>query len=244
MHCNPATFLCPRDSPGKNTRVGCHVLLQGIFLTQGSNPYLLCLLHWQAGFFTTSATWEAHKRYVCMCAESLQWPYDWASQASLSKGFSRQEYGSGLPCPPLGDLPDPEIEPESPTLAGRLFTTEPPRKQTGDRATGKLLSQPQSPLPRLLCTKSQPPVQGIYPVFWSFPSACKYCPDAGFHHNPHPLIHTLRNSRRLKFIPWVGKIPGEGSGKPLQYSCLGNPTEEPSGLHNPWGHKNHTRLSD
>ena len=29
------SFLCPWDSPGKNTRVGCHFLLQGIFLTQG-----------------------------------------------------------------------------------------------------------------------------------------------------------------------------------------------------------------
>ena len=34
-------FLCPWDSPGKNTRVGCHSLLQGIFLTQGSYPDLL-----------------------------------------------------------------------------------------------------------------------------------------------------------------------------------------------------------
>ena len=36
---------CPWDSPGKNTGVGCHFLLQGTFLTQGSNP---CLLNWQA----------------------------------------------------------------------------------------------------------------------------------------------------------------------------------------------------
>ena len=36
------------DSPGKNTGVGCHALLQGIFLTQGLNLRLLCLLHWQA----------------------------------------------------------------------------------------------------------------------------------------------------------------------------------------------------
>ena len=34
--------------PGKNTRVGCHFLLQGIFLTQGWNPCLICLLLWQA----------------------------------------------------------------------------------------------------------------------------------------------------------------------------------------------------
>ena len=37
----PARLPCPWDFPGKNTRVGCHFLLQGIFLTQGSNPCLL-----------------------------------------------------------------------------------------------------------------------------------------------------------------------------------------------------------
>ena len=37
-------------------------------------------------------------------------------QAPLSMGFSGQEYWSGLPCPPPGDLPDPGIELESPTL--------------------------------------------------------------------------------------------------------------------------------
>ena len=40
-------LLCPWNSPGQNTGVGCHFLLQGIFLTQGSNLSLLCLLHWQ-----------------------------------------------------------------------------------------------------------------------------------------------------------------------------------------------------
>ena len=46
-----------------------------------------------------------------------------ACQASLSMGFSRQEYWSGLPCPPPGDLPDPRIEPTPPGLAGAFFTT-------------------------------------------------------------------------------------------------------------------------
>ena len=36
------------DSPGKNTGVGCHTLLQEIFLTQGSKLHFLLLLHWQA----------------------------------------------------------------------------------------------------------------------------------------------------------------------------------------------------
>ena len=42
-------FLCPWTFPGKNTGVGCHFLLQRIFLTPGSNSYLLHLLHWLAG---------------------------------------------------------------------------------------------------------------------------------------------------------------------------------------------------
>ena len=46
---------------------------------------------------------------VWLCAT----PWTVACQAPLSMGFSRQEYGSGLPCPPPGDLPDPGIEPMS-----------------------------------------------------------------------------------------------------------------------------------
>ena len=47
--CSPPGLLCPWDSPDKNTGVGCHALLQGIFPTQGSNLHLLRLLHRQAG---------------------------------------------------------------------------------------------------------------------------------------------------------------------------------------------------
>ena len=51
----PARLLCPWNFPSKNTRVDCHFLLQGIFLTQGLN---LCLLHfWQILYYW--ATWEA-----------------------------------------------------------------------------------------------------------------------------------------------------------------------------------------
>ena len=46
---SPLRLLFPWNSPSVNTGVDCHALLQGIFPTQGSNPHLLCLLHWQAG---------------------------------------------------------------------------------------------------------------------------------------------------------------------------------------------------
>ena len=51
--------LCPWNFPGKNTGVGCHALLQGIFPTQGMNLCLFLSPALAVGFFTTSATWEA-----------------------------------------------------------------------------------------------------------------------------------------------------------------------------------------
>ena len=70
--------------------------------------------------------------YAYMCAKSLSrvrlfaTPGTIARQAPLSMGFSRQEHWSGLPCPPLGDLPNPRIKPESlifSALVGMFFTT-------------------------------------------------------------------------------------------------------------------------
>ena len=49
MDCSPLGSSVHGDSPGKNTGVGCHALLWRIFPTQGLNPHLLCLLHWQKG---------------------------------------------------------------------------------------------------------------------------------------------------------------------------------------------------
>ena len=78
-----------------------------------------------------------HLLKVCVCAQSLSQvqlfatPWTVAQQAPLSIGFSRQEYWSGLPCLPPGDLSDPGIETTSPALAGGFFTTEPPGEQDG-----------------------------------------------------------------------------------------------------------------
>ena len=54
------TVTCPWDSLGKTTGVGSYVLLQEIFLSQGSNPHLLPSPALAGGFFTASTTWEAH----------------------------------------------------------------------------------------------------------------------------------------------------------------------------------------
>ena len=66
---------------------------------------------------------------VCVCVykvASVMFNSLQPCQAPLSMGFFRQEYWSGLPCPPPGHLPDPGIEPislKSPALAGEFFTT-------------------------------------------------------------------------------------------------------------------------
>ena len=61
-----------------------------------------------------------------LCLTVILWTV--ACQAPLSMRFPKQEYWSELPFPPPRDLPNPEIEPRSPVLAGRFFTTKPPGK--------------------------------------------------------------------------------------------------------------------
>ena len=53
---------------------------------------------------------------VAQLCLTLHDPKTVTRQVPLSMEFSRQEYWSGLPCPPPGDLPDPRIEPASPAL--------------------------------------------------------------------------------------------------------------------------------
>ena len=60
--CDPTHCSPPGSSDhgilqaGKNTEMCCHALLQGFFLIQGSNPHLLCLLHWHVGSLSLAPT--------------------------------------------------------------------------------------------------------------------------------------------------------------------------------------------
>ena len=56
LFATPWTVACqaPWNIPDKNTGVGCHAVLQGIFPTQGLNPRVLCLLRWQEGSIPVS----------------------------------------------------------------------------------------------------------------------------------------------------------------------------------------------
>ena len=65
------------------------------------------------------------KVLVAQSCLTLCGPVD-SRQAPLSMGFSRQEFWGGLPFPPLGDFPDPGIEPRSPMLQADPLPFEPP----------------------------------------------------------------------------------------------------------------------
>ena len=104
---------------------GLLFLLQGIFPTQGLNP---CLLHWQVDSLPPSHQGSPLGNLwfglVTKSCSTLVAPWTVAHQAPLSMGFSRQEYWSRLPFPSPEDLPNPGIEPRSPTLQADSLPTE------------------------------------------------------------------------------------------------------------------------
>ena len=74
---------------------------------------------------------RGHCCCCCLISKScltLLRPHGLQPAKSLSMGFPRQEYCSGLPFPSPGDLPSPGIKPVTPVSAGRFLTSEPPRK--------------------------------------------------------------------------------------------------------------------
>ena len=130
MDCSLLGPSVPGIFQEKNIGVVYYFLLQGIFPTHRSN---LHLLHCQADYLSLSHLGSPMNTYVLvflLSHFSRVWLFGtvWTVvlQAPLSMGFSRQEYWSGLPFLPPGDLPDPGLEPTSLTslaLSGRFFTT-------------------------------------------------------------------------------------------------------------------------
>ena len=77
MDCNPSGSSVHRNSPGKNTGMGCHFLLQGIFPTQGSNPCLFCLLLWQAGSSPLVPPGKSHLHLMGGKLNYRRWVSEW-----------------------------------------------------------------------------------------------------------------------------------------------------------------------
>ena len=77
--------------------------------------------------------YNSSTHHVLSHAQFFATPCTVAHQASLSMGFPKQEYWSGLSFSTPGDLPDPGIKSTSPALAGGFFTTEPPGNPVSHR---------------------------------------------------------------------------------------------------------------
>ena len=134
----------PVWSPGTQL-AGCTVL--GKWLSP-SDLHLLHLLNENNFLHKTEAlklerASESPGKWVIQSCPTLQ-PHELyvARQVPLSTWFSRQEYWNGLSFPSPGDLPDPGIEPRSPSLHADSLPSEPPRKPTW--RTG-LNTDPQAP---------------------------------------------------------------------------------------------------
>ena len=124
-----------KESPCKTVQVDSWTLIAAVSFGHGSlrTPSGLRCLY---GPPSKSALRNAATELISTASRlSRVWlfltPWTVARQAPLSMEFSRQEYWSGLSFPPLGYLPDPEIEPgspEAPALTREFFTPEPPGK--------------------------------------------------------------------------------------------------------------------
>ena len=119
----PPRLLRPWDFPGKSTGMGSHFLLQGNLPDSGIEPGSPAL---QADALPSKPPgkpqWSlSHIQFFAtLCTVAHQGPQ--------SMGFFRQEYWSGFPFLPPGDLPDPGIEPGSPSLQVDSLPSELPRK--------------------------------------------------------------------------------------------------------------------
>ena len=112
-----ARILGPWNSPGKNTEVGCHSLLHGIFSTQGSNPLPL---HWQ----TDSFPLHHHQLYVSVCPLPLKPP-----SAHPSPLLGHHRLPSWAPCA-IRQLPASSLTRGSVCVPTLIFQFAPPSLST------------------------------------------------------------------------------------------------------------------
>ena len=130
-------MVCPWNSPSKNTKVGCHSLLQGIFLTQGS---ILGLLHCRQILYQLNYQ-GIRKEAAVKWSEVAQscptlWPHGLyvAHQTPRSMGFSRHEYWKWVAISFSMGSSWPRDRTQVSRIVGRCFTVwatrEAPKKQT------------------------------------------------------------------------------------------------------------------
>ena len=142
----PTRLPCPWDSPGKNTGVGCHCLLQCMKVKSESEVAQSCptlsdpmdgsppgspvhgifqarVLEWGAIVCTNEMLWCLVCAHMLSCVRLCD-PMDCSLPGSSVHGIFQVRILDGLPCPSPGDFPNPGIKPmslASPELAGGFF---------------------------------------------------------------------------------------------------------------------------
>ena len=126
------------------------------------------------------------------CVGLFGTPWTVAHQASLFTGFSRQEYWSGLPCPPPGGLPHPGIQPRSPALQTGSLLTEPPGEPKGAVNT-QLSNSPSGPpcVHPSACQPTCPPLPRSFLLLTSSLLLHSLSPEAPTHPSLPLLTHYL-----------------------------------------------------
>ena len=132
----PTRLPHPWGSPGKNTGVGCHFLLQCIKVKVKSlSRVRLFATSWTAAYQAPPSMGFSRQEYWSGLPFSLQSrpilynPMDCSPAGSSAHGILQTRIWSGLSYPSPGDLPDPRIKPEyfpSPALMGRFLRLAPP----------------------------------------------------------------------------------------------------------------------
>ena len=130
-------------------------------------------------------------------------------------GFSSQEYWSGLPCPPSGHLPNPGIEPRSPTLQVDSLPSEPPRKPKNIWVGSLSLLQGIFLTQGLLHCRQilyQLNYQGSPNILWKVKVA-QLCPTLY-----DPMDYPVHGMLQARILEWVAFPSSRGSSQPRDWT--------------------------
>ena len=127
----PVSFVCLGFGSFKDGLRGSSTLSGPVFLSSQACMRLLLWCYICYCYYPRLIGPAESPMRLCVCTLRYDWAIPWtvAHQAPLSTGFFSQDYWSGLPFPPPGDLPNPGIKPAcpaSPALAGGFLTTSIP----------------------------------------------------------------------------------------------------------------------
>ena len=234
----PARLLCPWDFPDKNTGVSCHILLHGMFLTQGLNLCLLCLLHWQEGSLPRENTFQIYLWLSVVCLHCFK-------NVLSSNDFQFEYLIHSAICNDSWTQICPHWSEHKECILGKslvvqwlglcAFTAE-GQGSTSGRGI-KILqalwwSQRKPPNNTFLILAYK--ALHVYLVLHPSPSSTSFMTqfpgsprDTGFPHGSDSKESACNagDAGDMGQIPGLGRFLGVGNGNSLQYSCLENPMD-------------------